>query len=330
MITNIRDSGGNSAVCINFDIDMEQMIVNFLGCGSATPTPRHTPAAQIIDYKGELYMIDCGEGAQLQMSRMGLSFHRLQHIFLSHLHGDHVLGLIPLLSTMALNDKGGQVVIHTLPQGIEVFKQMFNFFVGEPSYTIKFAPVNPRKREVVLKTSNLTVESVPLKHSIPAVGYLFRENPKERHLIKSKLETFNVPLAERPAIKAGADLTLPDGRIIPNSQLTTDPSPSVSYAYCSDTAYFPELADEVKGVDLLYHESTYASDRKANAPMRGHSTAEDAATTALNAGVGGLVLGHYSKTADENRILAEAKAIFPNSILSYEGMRLPVKAKDNG
>ena len=297
--------------------------MNILGCGSATPSLRHLPACQVIDYRGQLMMIDCGEGAQLSMRRMGLKFSRLNHIFISHLHGDHCLGLPGLLSTLALQQKGGTVTVHTFAEGVEMFRQIMDFFCRERPFDLQFNVVDPASRQIVLETNALTVEAFPLRHRVPCVGYLFREKPKPRHLRGDMVKFHQIPVSKLKGIRDGEDYVTPDGVMVPNSHLTTPADRSVSYAYCSDTIYMPSLAEEVSGVDLLYHEATYADDAAQKAHERFHSTASEAAHVAAAAGAGRLLLGHFSKAYnDEKQHLEEARSIFPATDLAYEGMRI--------
>lgn len=299
---------------------MERFCLNILGCGSATPTARHLPSCQVINFRDSLIMIDCGEGAQLSVRKMGLKFSRINHIFISHLHGDHCLGLPGLLSTMALHDVGGTVKVYMHREGIPVFSQMIDFVCKERPYDLEFVEIPPRGG-VLLDTHALTVEAFPLYHRIPASGFIFREKPKLRHLKGDMLKFFNVPVRDLQSIKEGADLVLDDGRVIENSRLTSDPSPSVSYAYCSDTVFNPRVAEAVKGVDVIYHEATYRASEAQKAKDRFHSTAAQAAEIARMADARLLILGHYSKrypTVEE--VLQDALPIFPDTIASDEGM----------
>lgn len=302
---------------------MSDFKLNILGCGSATPSLRHLPACQVIDYRGGLMMIDCGEGAQLSMRRMGLRLSRLNHVFLSHLHGDHCLGLPGLLSTLSLHQKGGTVTVHTFADGAEMLGRMLDFFCHERTYNLQFNILDPTVRQVALETDSLVVEAFPLRHRVPCVGYLFREKPKPRHLRGDMVRFYNVPVSQLNGIKHGADFVTSEGVVVPNSRLTTPADRSVSYAYCSDTMYMPALAGVVEGVDLLYHEATYADDAAAKARERFHSTASEAARVACDAGAGRLLLGHFSKAYnDESRHLAEARAIFPATDVAREGLVL--------
>lgn len=304
---------------------MSEFKLHILGCGSATPSLRHLPACQVLEYRGQLMMIDCGEGAQLSMRRMGLKFSRLTHIFISHLHGDHCLGLPGLLSTLALHDMGGTVTVHTFAEGARLIGGLVDFFCRERSYELKFDIIDPTRRQTVLDLPGLTVEAFPLQHRVPTVGYLFREKPKPRHLRGDMVRFHNVPVSQMKAIKEGADFVTPEGVLIPNDMLTTPADPSYSYAYCSDTVFTPEVAEIVKGVDLLYHEATYADDAADKARSRGHSTASEAARIAQLAHARRLIIGHFSKAYhNEEQHLADARAIFPDTIAANEGLTIDI------
>ena len=305
---------------------MARFCVNYLGCGSATPTLRHQPSCQIIDYRDNLMMVDCGEGAQLAMRRQRMKFSRLNRIFISHLHGDHCLGLPGLLSTLSLIGRdGGEITLYTFKEGVELFDRLMRFFCHGMPYEINYHVIDAAAPagEVVLDTDSLTVSTFPLRHTVPCVGFLFKENPKPRHIRRDMVDFYNVPVSKLHGIKNGDDFVTSDGCIVPNAVLTTEADEAYSYAYCSDTVYTPELAKAVEGVHTLYHEATYTNESKHKALTRGHSTAPQAARIAQMAGVKRLVLGHYSKQyANEARHLEEARAIFPNTVLSDEGLRL--------
>ncbi len=301
---------------------MANFQVNILGCGSATPSVRHMPACQVIDFRDRLFMIDCGEGAQLQMMRQRLKFSRLSHIFISHLHGDHFLGLPGLLSTLALHEKGGTLTIHTFDEGARILRQIMAVFCRETSFEINYNIITP-SRAVIFEDHAITVETFPLYHRVPCAGFKFTEKPKPRHLRGDMIRFYNIPVSRLEDIRHGADYITPDGTVIANDRLTTPADRSASYAYCSDTVYNPAVADDVRGVDVLYHESTYADDFAAKAAPRGHSTAREAGRIAAAAGVGRLVLGHYSKAYDsEEPFLREASEEFPDVIAAREGMKI--------
>lgn len=296
--------------------------LNILGCGSAIPTARHNPSAQILDIRDNLFMIDCGEGAQLTMRKMRLKYNRLNHIFISHLHGDHCFGLIGLLSSMALQEKAGSVTIHIFEEGAELFDQQLKFFCRDIPFEIKFNVIKPQ-RATIFESHAITIETIPLFHRVPCVGFLFKEKPKLRHLKGDMVKFYNIPIKELQGIKEGNDFITPDGVIVPNARLTTDADKVMSYAYCSDTAFNPKVAEMVAGVDTIYHEATYTNEFAHLASGRGHSTAQEAARIAQMAGASRLILGHFSKRyRDESPLINEATEIFPNTILANDGMRI--------
>lgn len=304
---------------------MSQFKVNILGCASAMPTRRHRPSCQVIDYRGRLMMIDCGEGAQSGMREMGLKFSRLTDIFISHLHGDHCFGLPGLLSTMSMHEKGGRLTIHTFKEGIDIFKPFIDFFCGDTTFEIDWQPVSPTGRHVVLETQSLTVESFPLYHRVPCVGYRFTEKEKPLHLRGDMIKFYNIPVKELHAIKAGSDYVTPDGTVIANERLTSPADRSASYAYCSDTMADRRVAKAVEGVDLLYHEATYGDDNEQLARKRGHSTAREAARIAREAGARSLVIGHFSKRYDtEQPLLDQALEEFPSVTLANERLTIDI------
>lgn len=292
-----------------------------MGCGSATPSLRHQPSCQVLDWRGRLLMIDCGEGAQLGMRRMRLKFSRLTDVFISHLHGDHCLGFPGLLSTLALHDNSGRVTVHTFADGCRLLGEMTDFFCRERSYELVFEPMRP-DNELIVDDKSLTVETFPLYHRVECSGFIFREKPKMRHLRGEMAKFYNIPQWQLRSIKEGADFVTADGRVVPNAQLTADADPSISYAYCSDTLYDRRVVESVKGVDVIYHEATYIDADEAKAHQRGHSTASEAARVALDAGAKRLIIGHFSKSyINEEEHLRQARAIFPETYLANEGER---------
>lgn len=301
---------------------MTTFSVHSLGCGSARPSLRHQPSCTVVEHRGSLYMIDCGEGAQQAFMRQRLSFSKLRHIFITHMHGDHVLGLPGLVSTLALSGNGGELTVHTFEEGAKILKQIIDYFCRDTPFKLDFNIIKPEEK-IILETKTLTVRTVPLNHRVPTVGYIFEEKPKPRHINPSMTAFHNVPVAMMQRIKAGEDFIKPDGNIVPNSMLTTDADPSLSYAHIGDTAYMPELARKIAGVDLLFHETTYLENLAADAAERGHSTAAQAAMVARDAGVKKLLTGHYSsRYNDDSLFLEEAKEIFPHVILNKEGLRI--------
>ena len=299
---------------------MEPFRVHILGCGSALPTLRHMSSMQVVECRGKLFMVDCGEGAQVQLRRSGLSFEKLGHIFITHLHGDHCFGLIGIISTFGLLGRIATLHIHA-PEELRPMQQaqldmFFNYDIG---YKVEFHGVDTKKQQVIYEDRSLTVETIPLNHRMPCAGYLFREKPSLPHIRREMIDLYNIPLSQINIIKAGQGYTLSDGTLIPHEKLVTPADAPRSYAYCSDTRYMPELHKMVKGVNTLYHESTYAQDKKDGAEKYYHSTAQQAAMVARDAQAGKLLLGHYSaRYNDETVLLKEAQEIFPNTYLTDE------------
>lgn len=301
---------------------MADFQINILGCGAATPSTRHMPSCQVIDFRNRLFMIDCGEGAQLQMMKQHLKFSRLSHVFISHLHGDHFLGLPGLLSTLSLHNKGGVITIHCFQEGIDVLRSIMNVFCRDTSFEIQYNAISTAP-QMVYEDHALTVETIPLSHRVPCVGYKFTEKPKPRHLKGDMIRFFNIPVSALEGIRLGEDFIKDDGTIIANERLTSPPTPSASYAYCSDTLFNPSIAGYINDVDLLYHEATYIDDDKHKAAQRGHSTAREAAEIARLSNARRLLLGHFSKSyGDESRFIAEAAEVFPNVTAATEGMKI--------
>ena len=299
---------------------MEPFRLHILGCGAALPTVKHFSAMQVVECRGKLYMIDCGEGAQLQMRRSSLSFEKLGHIFISHLHGDHCFGLIGLISTFGLMGRNATLHIHAPAQLEPMLKsQLDMFFNYDIGYAVEFHPVDTSQRAVVFDDRSITVETIPLDHRMPCAGYLFREKPSLPHIRRDMIDLYGIPMSQINNIKAGQGFQLADGTCIEHERLVTPADAPRSYAYCSDTRYMPQLYKQVQGVSTLYHESTYATDKLQSAQKYYHSTAAQAATVARDAGVGKLLLGHYSaRYSDENILLDEAKTVFENSFLTHE------------
>lgn len=268
-------------------------------------------------------MIDCGEGAQQAMRRYRIRFERLNHIFLSHLHGDHCFGLPGLLSTLALHEKGSAVTIHTFAEGADMLKRIMDFFCRDTPYEINYDIIKPGQTDVIYEDSSLTVSTFPLYHRVPCTGFLFREKPKPRHLKGDMVRFYDVPVKQLADIKAGADFVTADGRVVPNGRLTTDADPVMSYAYCSDTMFDERVAKAIEGVDTVYHEATYDDEFADKARQRGHSTAREAARIAAMCGARRLIIGHFSKRyLSEDLLLAQAGEVFPNVIAANEGLAI--------
>lgn len=302
---------------------MEPLELHIIGCGSANPTQRHRPACQVLSTRGKHYMIDCGEGTQTRFAQQRLSMKRVGHVFISHAHGDHCLGLPGLICTMSLLGRTSQLHIHG-PRELEPFLQSaLELFCPNLEFQINFHPVDTTLHQIVHEDRSMEVWSLPLRHRVPCCGYLFREKQGQRHILRDIIDMYEIPVSQINNIKAGMDWTLPDGTIIPNERLTAPPSPTRSYAYCSDTAPTPSLVPMIQGVDLLFHEATFDQDNEFRARQTFHSTTVEAAQTARDAQVGRLLIGHYSsRMHDEKKMLREAQAVFPQTMLADEGQRI--------
>lgn len=304
---------------------MAEFNINILGCGSALPTTRHLATSQVVDLRDKLYMIDCGEGTQVQMRRMRVRFGRLAHIFISHLHGDHCFGLPGLISTLGMLGRTGELVVHG-PKEVETYlRPVMDLFCRGMEFEVRFNPVDTRSHSLVMEDRSLSVYSIPLKHRIPTCGYLFAEKPKEAHIIREMTDFYQVPVRCMKDIKQGQDYVTPEGEVVPNSRLTRPAAPPKRYAFCSDTACSRSVIPIIEGVDLLYHEATFAECDLARAKETFHSTARQAAEIARDAHVKRLVIGHYSaRYEDLSELHREAEAVFPGTILGNEGMVIPV------
>lgn len=295
-----------------------QFDVITLGTGAALPARGRYPTSQLLIVHGEHYLIDCGEGTQERLRAAGAPFNRIGHVFISHLHGDHYLGLMGLISSMHLMGRTGALHIH----GPAPLKEIIDLQLRESRtflrYPLHFNALTPESGFVAWQDRHVTVTLLALRHRIPCTGFVFTETSAPRPLIRSKLPL--IPPVWRSRIKAGEDLLLPDGGLVPNESLTSEPLPQRRYAYCSDTAYAPELLPHIEGVDLLYHEATFTRMLAKRARETMHSTAADAANMAREAHARALLLGHFSsryKSADE--LLAEARLIFPEARASQDG-----------
>lgn len=297
--------------------------VHIIGCGSALPTRKHLPSCQVVDVRDKLLLLDCGEGAQMAWRQTGLSWQRISHIFLTHAHGDHVFGLPGFLSTMGLLGRTAPLFIHG-PSQLQTFVEFMKaHFLADMDYEIHFSAIDTTRHQIIFEDRSMEVWSLPLRHRLPCCGYLIKEKQGLPHIRREMIDFYGIPTWAINRIKKGADWTTAGGDAVPHSRLTTPPDPVRSYAYCSDTMPVPELAEQIRGINLLYHEATYADAEHELAERYGHSTARQAATVARDAEVQQLVLGHFSaRYENENILLQEAKAVFENSILAYEGLQI--------
>ncbi len=299
---------------------MNKFQITILGCGSAIPTTTHHPPSQLVDFNEKLFMVDCGEGTQLQMRKFKTRIGKLHSIFISHLHGDHIFGLPGLLSTLSMLGRTGELPIYAHKEINLLIKPLLIYMGKHMSFNIKLIPLNPDRQEVIFENKSIRITSFPLKHRIATNGFVFEEKESARHILREMIDFYRVPYTEIGQIKEGADFVMPDGSVIQNSFLTSPGNPSRKYAYCSDTAYAPEIIPYIQNVDLLYHEATFAESELARAVETYHSTARQAAEIARAAHVKKLVIGHYSSRYNElGVLLKEASVIFPNTELATEG-----------
>lgn len=299
---------------------MTKFNVQILGCGSALPTTMHMPSSQLVDVNGKLFMIDCGEGTQLQMRKFGARMSKLHSIFISHMHGDHVFGLPGLISSFNLLGRTAELTIYAHQELEDFINPVLNLFCKHISYNVRLMLLKRKGIHLIYENKSINIFSFPLKHRIASTGFLFKEKEKMRHIKRDMIDFYNIPIREINDIKNGADFTTLEGEIIPNERLTTAPNPSRSYAYCSDTAYDESITPYIKGVDVLYHEATFSESETILANKTAHSTARQAAEIAKLADVNKLIIGHFSsRYTDLNPLLEEARAVFPETELAYEG-----------
>lgn len=291
-----------------------------LGSSAATPTANRNPTAQLLNIAERFFLIDCGEGTQMQMRKYKARFQSVNHIFISHLHGDHFYGLPGFLASMHLLGRKNELIIYGPKELEEIINMIHKHSDTYLNYPLKFVYTQNTNKQLIFEDEKVEVYSLPLKHRIASTGYLFKEKPLFRNIDKYKLEKLNVSFAEIHKLKQGLDAIDNNGNIIKNNELTLDPIKQRSYAFCSDTKFFEELSNDIKDVDLLYHESTFLEEKADRAKQTFHSTAKQAAQMAVLANAQKLILGHFSaRYGNLNEFLEEAKPIFPNTELAIEG-----------
>ena len=295
--------------------------VTILGSSSAKPTLSRHPSAQVVNVHEQYYLVDAGEGVQQQLIRYGINPLRLRAVFISHLHGDHVFGLFPLISTLALYGRKTPLrVFAPAPMG-EILACHLKYFDSELPYPVVWTEVDTTKHALLMENRTLEVWSIPLRHRVPTAGFLFREKEPALNVDKFKITKYGLSVAQITAAKRGEDVTLATGEVSPNGELTYRPYAPRSYAYLSDTNFSAKAAALAAGADLMYHEAPFAASLLMPARSPGHSPAADAAMAALKAGAKRLVIGHYSsRYKDENMLVEEARAIFPETYPATEGM----------
>lgn len=296
------------------------MNLTILGCYAATPRTITNPTSQLLEIRNRLFLIDCGEGTQVQLRKSKIKFSRINHIFISHLHGDHMYGLVGLISTFMLLNR--QTDLHVYgPKGIkEIILLQLRFSNSFTGYNLYFHELTSTESEVVYEDEKVIVKTIPLKHRIYTNGFLFQEKVGDRKLNIDAVQQHNIETCYYQKIKNGKDITMDDGTVIPNAELTFDPIPAKSYAFCSDTMYDESIVPLIQNVDVLYHETTFLESEADKAQKTMHSTAKEAATIALKANVKQLMLGHYSTRYENIELFKqEAETIFPNVLLADDG-----------
>lgn len=302
--------------------------LTILGCNSAIPTNHRKPTAQLLNIGEQFFLIDCGEGTQLQLRKYKIKMQSIQHIFISHLHGDHYFGLIGFISTMHLLGRVKELNIYAPSELKEIIYIQLAASKTELRFPLFFHEFGFDEPELLMENNELIVQTIPLDHSLPCCGFLFKEKIKPRRMRKEKIQEFNISPEFIPSIKAGGDYILNDGTVLSHIELTRGAQLPRSFAFCSDTKYYEKIIPQISGIDMLYHEATFLDELKERANQTFHSTAKDAATIALKSNVGKLIIGHYSQRYyDLNPLLFEARSIFSETYLAIEGEKFDVKRK---
>jgi len=296
------------------------MKLTILGCYAATPRSFTNPTAQVLDINNHLFMIDCGEGSQVELRRNKIKFSKIKHIFISHLHGDHCYGLVGLISTFRLLNRDTELHVYG-PKGIkEIITLQLKLSSSWTNYPLYFHELESKESQLIYEDDKVTVETIPLKHRIYTNGFLFKEKPGLRKLLVNEAVEQNIDVSLYQSLKMGKDVVSNDGVTIANHLVTADPEPPISYAYCSDTMYYPEIIPQIKNATVLYHESTFLEENKELAEPTKHSTAIEAATIAKEAQVKNLILGHYStRYGSITPFKSEAETVFPRVQLADDG-----------
>ena len=299
---------------------MNPIYLKILGSGSALPDKERFHSSQLLEVAGKYYMIDCGEGAQIRLWQYAGKTSRLHQIFISHLHGDHCLGLIGLISSFAMLGRNNNIEIFS-PPGLEpILRPQIDFFCKDRDFEVVFNEFSPYRHETIYQDKNLTVTTLPLKHRVPTCGFVFQEKEKELHLNWAMLDAFSVPVLAMKSIKAGADFVDERGVVVPNAKLTLPADKSRKYVYCSDTVCLERIVPLIENADCLYHEATFLEKDLLRAKETFHSTALQAAKIARDAHVGKLILGHFSSRYKTTKdLLAEAQSVFKESYVAADG-----------
>lgn len=294
--------------------------VTILGSSSATPIYNRNPTAQALNINERLYLIDCGEGTQQQLLKFDIKASRIDHIFISHLHGDHYLGLIGLLSSLHLNGRSKVLKLFGPPPLKEIIELQFKYSDTHLNYELEFYPTNPFVSETILDNTDITVETFPLDHRIACTGFIFKQKKLLRKILKEKAEALDIPVSFYSQLKHGLNYVAPDGTVHQNTNLTTNSSEPKAYAYCSDTIYNTNYFEYIKNADLLYHEATFLHNMLDRANQTYHTTALQAGQVARENNIQQLLIGHFSaRYKSLTELLEEAREVFPNTELAIEG-----------
>ena len=300
--------------------------LTILGSSSAVPTSKRNLTAHVLNAHERFFLIDCGEGTQLQIRRNKIRFGKINHIFISHLHGDHLFGLFGLISTFSLLNRQTDLHIYAHSELEKILNQHIEYFERTLPFKIIYHHLNPKRNEIIYEDKKITVETIPLKHRIPTCGFLFKEKPQVRNLRENVVQQYDIPIRDIQQIKEGADLHLSNGNIIPNADLTLPPYKQRSYAYCTDTAYSEKIIPIIKNVDLLFHEATFTEQLSSQAKKTFHSTAKQAATIAQKANAGQLILGHFSaRYKDITPLIDEARKVFTPVFSAEDGEKYAIE-----
>ena len=296
------------------------MKLTTLGCHSASPRDKARTTAQLLEMRGHLFLIDCGEGTQMALRQSSAKFARIKHIFISHLHGDHFYGLAGLISTFQLQGREAELHIYAPKGAKEAMLLLLKVSGAHMVFPLYFHELEGKESQLIFEDDKVAVTTIPLDHRIYANGFLFKEKNKERKLNVDAVQQYGIDVCYYQNIKNGKDILLDSGECIPNELLSFPPAPPESYAFCSDTIYRPEIVPLIKGVQVLYHESTFLEDNRAFSEKTKHSSAINEAQIAQAANVQTLILGHYSSRYKDKRVFQEeAQTLFPNTLLSEDG-----------
>jgi ribonuclease Z len=294
--------------------------VTILGSSSATPIYNRNPSAQVLNINERLYLIDCGEGTQQQMLRFDIKISRIDHVFISHLHGDHYLGLVGMLSSLHLNGRIKPLKLFCPEPLKEIIELQLKYSDTTLKYPVEYIFTNAAKAEVILENTDIIVETIPLEHRIPCTGFLFRQKKRLRKIIKEKIEDLHIPVEYYSAIKKGKDYFSPSGDLVLNKDITIEPKEPRMYAYCSDTLYNSSYFAQINRADLLYHEATFMQNMADRALETHHTTTVQAAEVAVITQAKKLLIGHFSaRYKTLNELLEETRSVFPATELAVEG-----------